>query len=43
VSAAALALANKLEIGESVEVEVAALGGVTAGEEKGVITLKLQK
>jgi hypothetical protein len=36
VSAAALALANKLEAGESVEVEVAALRGATAGEE-GVI------
>ena len=37
VSAAALALANKLENGESVEVEVAALEGATAGEEEGVI------
>ena len=37
VSAAALALANKLENGESVEVEVAALQGATAGEEEGVI------
>ena len=37
VSAAALALSNKLENGESVEVEVAALQGATAGEEEGVI------
>ena len=37
VSAAALTLANKLENGESVEVEVAALEGATAGEEQGVI------
>lgn len=37
VSAAALALATKLENGESVEVEVAALKGATAGEEEGVI------
>ena len=37
VSAAALALANKLENGESVEIEVAALKGATAGEEEGVI------
>eukprot|EP00804_Cyclotella_cryptica_P012891 CCRYP_002247-RB/>CCRYP_002247-RB protein AED:0.19 eAED:0.19 QI:94/1/1/1/0.5/0.33/3/245/620 len=37
VSAAALALTNKLENGEPVEVEVAALKGATAGEEEGVI------
>jgi hypothetical protein len=37
VSAAALALANKLENGETVEVEVAALEGATAGEEESVI------
>ena len=37
VSAAALALANKLEVGEGAAVELAALQGAVADEEGGVI------